>query len=103
MSYLPNPPSATGATFTSGSSVTMTTNYLTINKTVGSATAVTLPVSPSTWTFVYIIKDQKGDCATNNITVTPSSGTIDGAASFVMNVNRMSASFLFDGTNYSVI
>lgn len=93
----------TGATMTSGSSITMTTTMLLVNKTSGSATAVTLPVSPITFTQTYTVKDQKGDSGTNNITVTPSSGTIDGGSSFVISTNRMAASFVFDGTNWSVI
>lgn len=93
----------TGATMTSGSSITMSTTYLLVNKTSGSATAVTLPPSPVPFIQEYTIKDGKGDAATNNITITPSSGLIDGAASFVMNVNFMSASFLPDGTNWNVV
>lgn len=93
----------TGATMTSGSSITMTTTILRINKTSGSATAVTLPASPITDTQLYIVKDQKGDAATNNITLTPSSGQIDGSSSFVMNVNKQSVSLNFDGTNWSVV
>jgi|SRR5579859_4279526 len=93
----------TGATMTSGSSLTMTTTILLINKTSGSATAITLPASPISFTQTYVIKDQKGDAATNNITLTPSSGLIDGQASFVMNINSQSASLIFDGTNWSLV
>lgn len=93
----------TGATLASGASVTMSTAVLLVNKATGSATAVTLPPAPVVFTQTYIIKDQKGDAATNNITVTPSSGLIDGASSFVMNINRMSISLIFDGTNWSLV
>lgn len=93
----------TGATFTSGASVTMSTTSLVINKASGSATAVTLPVAPVTWTQTYRIKDGKGDAATNNITVTPSSGTIDNQASVVMSINGMSLDFAFDGTNWWLV
>lgn len=93
----------TGTTLTSGSSVTMTTTVLLVNKTSGSPTTVTLPASPIVFTQTYIVKDQKGDAATNNITLVPSSGLIEGASSFVMNVNRMSVSLIFDGTNWNVV
>lgn len=92
-----------GATLTSGSSITMSTTILLINKTSGSATAVTLPVTPIILTQRYTIKDGKGDCATNNITITPSSGTVDNQSSLVMNVNGMSVDLDFDGTNWWVV
>lgn len=92
-----------GQTLTSGASVAMTATLLLVNKTSGSATAVTLPSSPVTFTQTYTVKDQKGDAGTNNITVTPSSGLIDGQSSFVMNVNYEAVSFVFDGANWSVI
>jgi hypothetical protein len=93
----------TGAIMTSGSSITMSTNYLKINKTSGSATAVTLPTVAVPWINEYTIKDGKGDCATNPITLTPSSGLIDGASTFVMNINSLSVTLVFDGTNWSII
>lgn len=91
-----------GATMTSGSSLLMSTNYLVVNKTSGSPTAVTLPAAPVPFAQEYTVKDGKGDAATNNITITPSSGLIDNAASFVMNVNFALFSFFFDGTNWWV-
>lgn len=92
-----------GATATSGSSLTFATNQnlLIINKTTGSATGVTLPSAVAFTTFV--IKDGKGDATINNITVTPSSGTIDGASSFIINVNYQSVTVIFDGTNWHII
>jgi hypothetical protein len=87
----------------SGSSIVMSTNYLKINKTSGSATAVTLPTLTVPWVGEYTIKDGKGDCATNPITITPPSGLIDNSATFVMNVNSLSVTFVFDGTNWSII
>lgn len=76
-------------TLTSGATMTgNTTDYLmSINKASGSATAVILPASPEDGRTI-IVKDTKGDAATNNITITPAAGTIDGAASLVINTNR---------------
>lgn len=53
-------------------------------------------VSGQTW----IVKDEGGDAAANVITITPNSGTIDGAASTVINGNYDSLNILYDGTNY---
>jgi hypothetical protein len=44
-----------------------------INKTVGAATAVTLPTAASR-TKPIMIADGKGDANTNNITISPQSG-----------------------------
>jgi len=82
--------------------VSATTDYfICINKTVGAATAVNLPASPATWS-TYLIKDCKGDASSNNITLTPAAGTIDGAATYVMNISRQSASVTYNGTEWSV-
>lgn len=89
-----------GATLTTGSSIVMTTNILVVDKATGSATAVTLPASPEAFTLTYTVKDGKGDAATNNITITPSSGSIDNISSAVINVGFAALSFVFDGTNF---
>lgn len=79
-----------------------TTDYLVcINKTVGAATAATLPGSPTPGD-TYLIKDCKGDAATNNITVSPAAGTIDGASTYVMATNRQSSAFTYNGTEWMV-
>jgi hypothetical protein len=71
-------------TASGGITVSATTNMtVVVNKTVGAATAVGY-TCPASFNWIFVIKDGKGDDATNNITVTPTSGTIDGAASFVM-------------------
>ncbi len=41
-----------------------------------------------------------GGAATNNITVTPQTGTIDGAANVVINTNYGSVRTYSDGTNW---
>jgi hypothetical protein len=70
-----------GATY---NSVATDTRIL-VNKTVGSATSVVL--LPSTrYSQPVLVKDLKGDAATNPITVTFSSGqTMDGLSSVVIN------------------
>jgi len=67
---------------------------LAVLKKTGAATAITLPISPTLW-MNYAIIDAKGDAGTNNIVVTvPNSGTINGAAKFVLSANRDAISFL---------
>lgn len=73
-----------------------------INKTVGAATTVNLPSSPTAGDK-YTIKDGKGDAATNNITIFPASGTIDGASTFVIGSNYGAAVFQYNGVEWSVL
>ena len=64
-----------------------------------------LPSSPEAW-VTYVMKDGKGDAATNSIDVAPSTGhTIDGSsASATITANYGSLSFVFDGVdNWSII
>ena len=65
-----------------------------------------LPASPEAW-VTYIMKDGKGDAATNNIDVAPGSvgHTIDGSsASAVISSNYGALSFVFDGiNNWSIV
>jgi hypothetical protein len=71
-----------------------------VNKTSGGATAVTLPAAQyvgQAWKFV----DAKGDAAVNPITITPASGLINGASTYVINENYGSVEIVWDGTNYT--
>ena len=88
----------TGATasFAAGQTVVI------VRKASGSATAITLPTTPVNW-VTYQVKDGKGDAATNNITVSPASGTVDGAASIAINNNYQGLSFVYDGTSWNVV
>ncbi len=75
-----------------------------INKTVGAATAVSIPASDfSTLGQRFIIKDGKGDAAVNNITITPASGTIDGQPNYEINTNYGYVALIDNGTEYNVI
>lgn len=63
--------------------VSTATDYLIIiNKTAPAPTTVTYTCVPG---FTVLVKDGAGNDAANAITLQPSSGTIDGASSFVMN------------------
>lgn len=75
---------------------------VTIKKTTAAATAVTLEASPATGAR-HIIKDGKGDSATNNITISPASGTIDGSANYVLNISHESIEIIFNGTEWNIV
>ena len=73
-----------------------------VTRTTSGACAITLP-DPGTAVInarvQYAIYDA-GTAAINNITITSAGGTIDGGASFVINNNKMGATFFHDGTNW---
>ncbi len=96
---------ASGQIFSSGASVTMlaASSALIVRKgSSGSATAVTLPSSPVPFQL-YSVKDGQGDAATNPITITPSSGSIEGQTSFVISYAYQTMTFLHDGSAWNVI
>lgn len=76
-----------------------------INKTVGAATAVTLPASASKVGKVKIV-DFKGDAGTNNITVTPNGAETFNGAQATWVISGDGASVVFDpipsGLGYAV-
>lgn len=72
-----------------------------LNKATGAATTVTLETSPVAGA-VHRIKDGKGDAATNNITIVPAAGTIDGAANYVLAVNRGGVTVEYSGTEWVI-
>jgi trimeric autotransporter adhesin len=89
-------------TITASGAVTVsatTDYYICINKTVGGATTVNLPASPNTGQ-IFLIKDCKGDAGTNNITITPASGTIDGASTYVMGMNYQAVGLQYNGSSW---
>lgn len=76
--------------------------YISADVTAG-VVVIRLPDSPTTGR-VFVIKDQVGLAATNNITVTTVGGAvnIDGATSFVMNTAYQSIQLIFNGTSYEI-
>lgn len=72
---------------TSGTVVVTTADYIVaVNKTVAANTAVSLPASPSQGD-TYVLKDDRGDANTHNITITPASGNIDGSSTYVISTS----------------
>ena len=92
------------ATVTSGASYAMQTidQVVLINKTLGSATAISLPAAP-TLGVSYNVKDGRGDAATNPITITdPAGHTIDSATGLIINQARGAESLRWTGLEWSV-
>ena len=77
----------------------LSTDYV-IAVDVAAPASVVLPVSPAG--TIFVVKDASGAASTNPITVTAST-TIDGAASFVINVDYGSNTFVFNGTEWNII
>lgn len=88
--------SVTASTYTA-----LTTDYILACNRSG-AIALTLISSPATGR-TYRIKDISGAAVTNNITITPAAGTIDGAVNFVINTNYGSVDVMYNGTSWSIL
>jgi hypothetical protein len=73
-----------------------------INKAAGAPTQVTLTPNPGNGMWA-LVKDGKGDAATNNITIIPYAGTIDGAAAFLIDRNYGGALFRYNGVSWNLV
>lgn len=94
-------------TITTAGTVTVLSSdgTIAINQTTGAAINVQLPIYPRKGRRIRI-KDEKGDAATNSITVLPNTGdTVNKAASYVISSNNASITFLynFDTANWMVV
>lgn len=91
-------------TVTAAGAVTVTTSddVICINKTVGAATAANLFAAPDTGSQIEI-KDCKGDAGSNNITVTPAAGNIDGAGTAIINTNYGKWRGVYTGSAWSTM
>jgi hypothetical protein len=78
-------------------------NVIGMNKTVSATTTIIVSMASLTAGVPYTVKDVKGDCDSYNITITPDSGTIDGAASYALNNPYQSVTFFKDGTKLIII
>lgn len=86
-----------------GAIAVVTTDYIIVqNKAAPAATIVNLPAGPNAGD-TYVIKDGKGNANVFNMTVTPAAGTIDGAGTYVMNINYQANTFVYNGTEWNVI
>lgn len=89
-------------TFTSTGNVTLVNEAgLVVKKGTGAATGVTLP--PGVKGRRIWVKDGKGDAASNNITITPASGNVDGSATYVISANYGGVVLEHDGNQWYAI
>jgi len=92
-----------GVTTSASTSITLAMTSLIYNLSSTSARAVTLPNANTLPTgLCWIVKDTGGAASTGPITITPTTSTIDGAATFVIAANYGAAFIYNDGTNYFV-
>ena len=80
---------------------TLYTDYV-IWVDTSSARTINLIASPATGR-TYRIKDIVGSAGSNNITITPAAGNIDGAASYAIGVNYGSVDVVYNGSSWSVL
>lgn len=78
----------------------LSTDYV-LSVDVTGPSSIILPASPTG--TVLVIKDSDGDASLNPITITAASATIDGAPSFVIDVNYGSNTFVFNGTEWNAL
>lgn len=90
--------SATAATVTVSAS---TDEVIFCNVAASAAVAVTLPAHTTGARFT--IKDAIGTANVGNITITPTSGLIDGAATLVINTAYGKTELVSDGTNWFTV
>lgn len=69
---------------------------------VDRAGAVGITLPPVSAGRVIKVKDISGAGSTNHITITPASGTIDGAGTYVLTLNYAGVELTCDGTNWWV-
>ena len=85
---------------TTDGNVTSNDQYLGCNK--AGALAISLVATDIVKGQVFTFKDESGAAGANNITITPTSGTIDGGATYVMSTNYQAINVTFDGTNFFI-
>jgi len=78
----------------------LTANESYIVNTSGGTASLTLPAVASD---IFVRIKDNGSANSNNITVTPASGTIDGSASHVINSDYGSVTVVCDGTNWFIL
>jgi hypothetical protein len=97
-------PNRTGRVHIAAGAVTITRDddMVVVNKTTGAATTANLPANYIPFKE-YVVKDGKGDAGTNNITITPAAGTIDGAATNVISTNYGLRRLMHNTTQWNVV
>ncbi len=74
-------------------------NFVFVDST-GGARSIVLPTPVGCTGQTFTVKDDTGSATTNNITVSTSAGTIDGAATDVLLLNWTNRTYISNGTNW---
>lgn len=90
------------ATKTATSTVNDNTDVIFVNPAAAATITIANAANLSAGEKI-VIKDTSGAASTNNITVSPAGGTIDGAATAVINTNYGTLTLISDGTNYFIV
>jgi hypothetical protein len=80
----------------------LTDQYVVVKRNPAGSTAITLPTTPITGQRINV-KDGTGLVPDDTITLTPSSGTIDGAASYSMDQPWQAITLLYDGADWNIV
>ena len=79
------------------------TDYFVAVDTSGGAFTLTLLQAGMSSNQIFAIKDIGGACSTENLTIdTSGAATIDGNATYTINVNYGAINLLYDGTDFWV-
>ena len=88
-------------TFAASGNIANTDQYIAVTSTA-SPVSLVLPTANVMQGQTFVIKDESGGASANNITITAGAATIDGSASFVINLSYGAINVTFDGTNYFI-
>lgn len=80
----------------------VSTLFYFVNASNSTAKTINLPAAPTANNYV-VIKDKKGDAATNNITISGNGKLIDGVASILINGNNQAYTLKYDGAAWNLI
>lgn len=80
----------------------VSTLFYFVNASNSTAKTINLPAAPTANNYV-VIKDKKGDAATNNITIQGNGKLIDGVASILINGNNQAYTLKYDGAAWNLI
>ena len=80
----------------------VSTLFYFVNASNSTAKTINLPANPTANNYV-VIKDKKGDAATNNITIQGNGKLIDGVASILINGNNQAYTLKYDGAAWNLI
>lgn len=80
----------------------VSTLFYFVNASNSTAKTINLPANPTANNYV-VIKDKKGDAATNNITISGNGKLIDGVSSILINGNNQAYTLKYDGAAWNLI